>query len=111
MAGYWTQLSLYWILGNFSFEVGSTARTGGLFRAFETAGQAVAYGLSSSATLGGAVPFYVNCALFVLVLPCIWWLIHLMPEAVVAEGIEASATPGADLEQGKAAGDVDVKKL
>lgn len=114
MAGYWTQLSLYWVLGNFSFEVGSTARTGGLFRAFETAGQAVAYGLSSSAALGGAVPFYANAALFVLVLPCLWWLIRLMPEAAaVTEGLEAAAAPAPpkDVEDGKAGGAVDVKKV
>ncbi|KAK8036365.1 major facilitator superfamily transporter [Apiospora marii] len=111
VAGYWTQLSLYWILGNFSLEVGSSARTGGLFRAFETAGQAVSYGLSSSASVGGLVPFYVNCGLFVLVLPCIWWLIQLMPDVALTVGVEPEdPTAGKDIEDGKIK-DVDVKKL
>ncbi|KFY39273.1 hypothetical protein V495_06039, partial [Pseudogymnoascus sp. VKM F-4514 (FW-929)] len=39
--GYLTQLSLYWLLGTFSTDVKSSARTGGLFRASETLGQAV----------------------------------------------------------------------
>ncbi|KAK7968609.1 major facilitator superfamily transporter [Apiospora saccharicola] len=114
VAGYWTQLSLYWILGNFSLEVGSSARTGGLFRAFETAGQAVSYGLSSSASVGGLVPFYVNCGLFVLVLPCMWWLIQLMPDLALTVGVEpedpAARKDVDNVKDGKIK-DVDVKKL
>lgn len=110
VAGYWTQLSLYWILGNFSLEVGSSARTGGLFRAFETAGQAVSYGLSSSASVGGLIPFYVNCGLFVLVVPCIWWLIRLMPDVALTVGVEPEDPVGKDVEDGQGK-DVDVKKL
>lgn len=94
VVGYWTQLSLYWIMSNFSLDVGSTARTGGLFRAFETAGQAISYGLNSSSSIGGTTTLYVNCGLFVAALPFMWWLIHIMPEEP-----ETLATEGIDPEE------------
>lgn len=86
--GYWTQLSLYWILGTFSTDVKSSARTGGLFRAFETAGQAVSYAINSEA--GDArIPFYVNCAVLALAIPCMVYLIKMVPEVPADIDIDA----------------------
>ncbi|KAE9981665.1 hypothetical protein EG327_006139 [Venturia inaequalis] len=78
--GYLTQLSLYWILGTFSVDTKSNARTGGLFRAFETAGQAVSYGINSSSGGDVRIGFFVNCALLVVSVPCMWFLIGLVPD-------------------------------
>ncbi|KAF3034409.1 hypothetical protein E8E12_005438 [Didymella heteroderae] len=79
---YWTQLTLYWILGTFSNEVEVSSRAGGVFRAFEVAGQAVSYGLSSSSTIGAVIPLYVNCATLVLSIPSMVILIHKVPEMI-----------------------------
>ncbi|TDZ34527.1 UNC93-like protein 2 [Colletotrichum spinosum] len=87
--GYWTQLSLYWILGTFSTDVGSTSRTGGLFRAFETAGQAVSYALNSTTGADPKIPFLVNCAVFALTIPCMVLLIRLVPEAPASTDVDA----------------------
>lgn len=78
--GYLTQLSLYWILGTFSIDTKSVSRTGGLFRAFETAGQAVSYGINSSSGGDIRTGFFVNCALLVAAVPCMYFLIGLVPE-------------------------------
>ncbi|QDS73165.1 hypothetical protein FKW77_002154 [Venturia effusa] len=78
--GYATQLSLYWILGTFSVNTKSNSRTGGLFRAFETAGQAVSYGINSNAKGDFRIGFFVNCALLVVSVPCMYFLISLVPE-------------------------------
>ena len=88
VTGYWTQLTLYWILGTFSPDVKESARTGGLFRAFETLGQAVSYGLSSSSTIDSRIPFYVNCAVLVLVIPCMVFLIRIVPEAPLSVKVD-----------------------
>ncbi|KAF4123822.1 Major Facilitator Superfamily [Geosmithia morbida] len=112
VVGYWTQLSLYWILGNFSLDVGNTARMGGLFRAFETAGQAVSYGINSSSSIGGTTTLYVNCGLFVASLPFLWWLIHIMPPVpgmLETEGIDPKGHVIGDQEIGDPQG-VDTKK-
>jgi hypothetical protein len=87
--GYWTQLSLYWILGTFSTDVKSSARTGGLFRAFETAGQAVSYAINSNYGSDPRTPFYVNCAVLALTIPCMVFLIRLVPEAPAEFDIDA----------------------
>jgi hypothetical protein len=100
VTGYWTQLSLYWILGTFSTDIGSSSRTGGMFRAFETAGQAVSYAINSSSGASPIVPFYVNFAVLIITVPCMVLLIRMVPEAphstdldagnaVVIEGIPA----------------------
>ena len=86
ITGYWTQLSLYWMLGCLSTNMESSSRVGGLFRAFETAGQAVSYGINSSAG-DPRIPFYVNCAVLVLAIPCMTLLIRL----VSASGAEEDA--------------------
>lgn len=87
--GYWTQLSLYWILGTFSTDVKSSARTGGLFRAFETAGQAVSYAINSNYGSDPRIPFYVNCAVLVLAIPCMVFLIRMVPEQPATIDIDA----------------------
>ncbi|KAK1538386.1 major facilitator superfamily transporter [Colletotrichum paranaense] len=87
--GYWTQLSLYWILGTFSTDVGSSSRSGGLFRAFETAGQAVSYALNSKTSADPRIPFYVNAALMAITIPCMIFLIRLVPEAPASTDIDA----------------------
>ncbi|PMD54441.1 MFS general substrate transporter [Hyaloscypha bicolor E] len=79
--GYLCQLSLYWILGTFSTDVKANARTGGLFRAFETLGQATSYGINSRTGGDPRTAFYVNCALLALTIPCMAFLIRLVPEA------------------------------
>ncbi|KAH6886962.1 major facilitator superfamily transporter [Thelonectria olida] len=87
--GYWTQLSLYWILGTFSTDVGSSSRTGGLFRAFETAGQAVSYAINSNSTADPRIPFYVNASLLFLVIPSMVFLIRMVPEAPAEIDLDA----------------------
>jgi hypothetical protein len=82
VTGYWTQLQLYWILGTFSTDVKESSRSGGSFRAFETAGQAISYGLNSGG-IEPRIPFYINAGLLVLVVPFIVFLIRSMPEGSV----------------------------
>lgn len=79
VTGYWTQLTLYWILSTLSDEVEVASRAGGVFRAFETAGQAVAYGLSSASHINHVIPLYFNCAVLVLTIPSMALLIRRMP--------------------------------
>jgi hypothetical protein len=84
VTGYWTQLTLYWILGTFSNEVGVASRAGGVFRAFETAGQAVSYGLSSASHIDHVIPLYFNCALLILMIPSMVLLINKIPRIPVS---------------------------
>jgi hypothetical protein len=39
---------MYWCLGCFSTDTAANARSGGLFRSFETMGQAISYGVNST---------------------------------------------------------------
>lgn len=94
--GYWTQLSLYWILGTFSTDVKSNARTGGLFRAFETCGQAVSYAINSNYGGDPRKPFYVNCAVLILAIPCMAFLIRQVPEVPAEIDIDAVEIPAGD---------------
>jgi hypothetical protein len=77
-SSYWTQIALYWILGTFSNDVKSSSRTGGLFRAFETAGQAVSYAINAN-TGDKKIPLYVISALLAGSLICMTALIRLVP--------------------------------
>lgn len=101
-SGYWTQLSLYWMLGTFSTDVKSASRTGGLFRAFETAGQAVSYAINSN-TGDKRIPLYVNSALLALSIPCMIALIRLVPAkpAAVDDVADNLTTEIEEREQGK----------
>ncbi|KAH6671961.1 membrane protein [Halenospora varia] len=87
--GYLTQLSLYWILGTFSTDLKSSSRTGGLFRAFETAGQAVSYAINSNTGGDSRMPFYVNCAILALTIPSMIMLIRMIPEAPSSVDLDA----------------------
>ncbi|KAJ4399173.1 hypothetical protein N0V91_009630 [Didymella pomorum] len=80
VTSYWTQLTLYWILGTFSNEVETSSRAGGVFRAFEVSGQAISYGLSSSSSIGAVIPLYVNIAVLALSVPSMVLLIGKVPE-------------------------------
>lgn len=91
--GYLTQLSLYWTLGTFSTDVKSSSRTGGLFRAFETAGQAVSYAINSHTGDDARIPFYVNCVILALVIPCMVMLIRMIPDAPASTDIDAGDEP------------------
>ncbi|OWP00206.1 membrane protein [Marssonina coronariae] len=86
--GYLCQLSLYWILGTFSTDIKSSSRTGGIFRAFETAGQAVSYAINSHTGDDPRIPFYVNCAVLGLTIPCMTLLIRMVPEAPSAVDVD-----------------------
>ncbi|KAF5966685.1 major facilitator superfamily transporter [Fusarium coicis] len=85
---YICQLSLYWILGTFSTDAGSSARSGGLLRAFETAGQTVSYAINSHRGSDARIPFYVHAAVLCLTIPCMVFLIRLVPEAPAATDID-----------------------
>lgn len=73
------------MLGCLSTDVQSSARSGGLFRAFETAGQAVSYGINSASTADRRIPFYVNCGTLVLAIPCMIMLIRMVAESTGEE--------------------------
>lgn len=105
VSGYWTQLTIYWILSTFSNEAQVASRAGGVFRAFEVAGQAVSYGLSSSKTIGPEISLYINCAVLVLMIPSMVVLIGKVPRRPVVDMLvveaEAEAEAEAEVVQGK----------
>lgn len=80
---------MYWILGTFSTDVGSSSRSGGVFRAFETAGQAVSYAINSTTGADPRIPFYINAGILVVVIPCMVYLIRLVPEAPASTDVDA----------------------
>lgn len=81
------------MLGCLSTDVQSSARIGGLFRAFETAGQAISYGINSASHLDRRAPFYINCGALGLAIPCMVMLIRMVAESTDGE------TDRADREQ------------
>ncbi|KXJ84741.1 major facilitator superfamily transporter [Microdochium bolleyi] len=87
--GFWTQLSLYWILGTFTTDIGSSSRTGGLFRSFETAGQAVSFAINSRSTADPRIPVYVNAGILAISIPCMVFLIRMVPEVPASTDIDA----------------------
>ncbi|WVQ74184.1 hypothetical protein IAR50_003778 [Cryptococcus sp. DSM 104548] len=104
--GYWTQLSLYWLLGTFTTDVKASSRTGGLFRAFETAGQAVSYAINAN-TGDKKIPLYVLGVLWVLVVPCMVGLIRMVPERPAERDDVLEAEGGGG--EGKGALDAEVR--
>lgn len=86
--GYLCQLSLYWILGTFSTDVKSSARTGGLFRAFETLGQTVSYAINSNSSQDPRIALYVNCAALALTIPCMVALIRMVPREPASNDVD-----------------------
>lgn len=87
-SGYLCQLSLYWILGTFSTDVKSSARTGGLFRSFESLGQTVSYAINSNSNADPRHAIYVHCALLALTIPCMVFLIRMVPEVPASHDID-----------------------
>ncbi|KFZ01411.1 hypothetical protein V500_00784 [Pseudogymnoascus sp. VKM F-4518 (FW-2643)] len=87
-SGYLCQLSLYWILGTFSTDVKSSARTGGLFRSFESLGQTVSYAINSNSNADPRNAVYVHCALLALTIPCMVFLIRMVPEVPASHDID-----------------------
>ncbi|KAF5651421.1 major facilitator superfamily transporter [Fusarium sp. NRRL 25303] len=96
---YVCQLSLYWILSTFSTDAGSSARSGGLLRAFETAGQTVSYAINSHSGSDARIPFYVHAAILCLTVPCMVFIIRLVPEAPAA--IDIDVEPVVDIPDNK----------
>ncbi|KAI5366416.1 Putative major facilitator superfamily, MFS transporter superfamily [Septoria linicola] len=96
ITGYWTQLSLYWMLGCLSTNMEGSSRVGGLFRAFETAGQAVSYGINSAAGVDPRAPLYVNCGVLVLTIPCMVLMIRMVSVSGAIDGPEHAAAQAAD---------------
>ncbi|KAK1561555.1 uncharacterized protein LY79DRAFT_675460 [Colletotrichum navitas] len=83
LAGSAYYMSLYWILSTFSTDVG------GLFRAFESGGQAVSYAINSTSGGDHRITFYVNAALLALSVPCMVFLIRLVPDAPASTDVNA----------------------
>ncbi|WWD21418.1 hypothetical protein CI109_105903 [Kwoniella shandongensis] len=79
IAGFCFQIYLYWILAAFSNDLKAASRVGGTFRAFETAGQATAFGLVSK-SYRAQKTLYFNAALMVPAFIFLLWLVKLMPE-------------------------------
>jgi hypothetical protein len=50
-------------------DLAISSTSGGLFRSFETMGQAISYGINSS-TGNKFIPLYINAALLVVTIPC-----------------------------------------
>lgn len=87
------------MLGCLSTDVQTSARSGGLFRAFETAGQAVSYGINSASKSDRRIPFYVNCGALVLAVPCMIMLIRMVAEST-GEEIESHLVENGEGETG-----------
>ncbi|WVQ97276.1 hypothetical protein IAU59_004387 [Kwoniella sp. CBS 9459] len=73
------QIYVYWILGQFASNVTSNARTGGVYRSWETVGQAVSYGMYSQVK-NEYVPIGVLPALTVACAPGLWMIVKGLPE-------------------------------
>jgi hypothetical protein len=74
------QMSVYWVLGTFSTDVKSASRTGGLFRSFETLGQAISYGINAN-TGDKRIPFYIICGIYCIAVPSMYLLVRMIPDA------------------------------
>lgn len=79
ISGCLTQLSLYWIIGILSENISATSQLGGLFRAFEMAGQATSYALNAQKGNGVKISFYFNCFLWLFTVPCMIQLVQMVP--------------------------------
>ncbi|TQS35900.1 hypothetical protein Golomagni_03665 [Golovinomyces magnicellulatus] len=79
IGGCLTQLSLYWIIGILSENISVTSQLGGLFRAFEMAGQATSYAMNAQKGNGEKISFYLNCFLLLLTVPCMIKLVQMVP--------------------------------
>ncbi|KAK8861196.1 hypothetical protein IAR55_002015 [Kwoniella newhampshirensis] len=74
-----SQTLVYWVLGQFASDVTTNARTGGVFRSWETVGQAVSYGINSH--VGNKyIPFGIYFGLFVIAMPLFWLVVQTVPK-------------------------------
>ncbi|KAI4867429.1 duf895 domain protein membrane protein [Hypoxylon rubiginosum] len=102
-----SQTLVYWVLGQFASDVSTNARTGGVFRSWETVGQAVSYGINSKVA-NQFIPFGVYVGLFAVAMPLFWVVLMDLPEesrvlAIVDDDGNAVGHLGktADAEQGE----------
>ena len=73
------QTFVYWTLGQFASDVGTNARTGGVFRAWQTVGQAVSYGIDSH-ELSPWINISLMLALTVISAPCLLTVVEQIPK-------------------------------
>lgn len=73
-----SQTLLYWMLGQFASDVTTNARTGGVFRSWETVGQAVSYGINAHAS-NKFVPFGIYMGLFAIGTPLFYMVLSEVP--------------------------------
>lgn len=73
-----SQTLVYWVLGQFASDVSTNARTGGIFRSWETVGQAVSYGINSH-TASQFIPFGIYFGLFVVAMPLFYMVLLEVP--------------------------------
>ncbi|WVR06120.1 hypothetical protein IAU60_003150 [Kwoniella sp. DSM 27419] len=76
---YMGQIYIYWVLGQFASDVNSNARVGGVYRSWETVGQAISYGMDSHVK-NEYIPIAVLLALTVVVAPGLWLVVQEIPE-------------------------------
>lgn len=74
-----SQTLVYWMLGQFASDVTTNARTGGVFRSWETVGQAVSYGINAHTT-NKYIPFSIYIAAFVVAMPGFYITLNEIPE-------------------------------
>lgn len=91
------QTLIYWTLGQFASDVGTNARTGGVFRSWQTVGQAISYGVDSNAS-SPWVSISMLLALNVISAPCLWSVMSEIPkqakEIVVVDSQGQVVDPG-----------------
>ena len=74
-----SQTLVYWILGQFASDVATNARTGGVFRSWETVGQAISYGINAKAS-NKYIPFGVYTGLFGISVPLLYLVVLELPK-------------------------------
>lgn len=62
-----------------------------MFRAFETAGQAVSYAINSTSGATAIIPFYVNFGILIITVPCMVALIRMVPETPYATDMDVGS--------------------
>ncbi|WVQ62893.1 uncharacterized protein L199_001042 [Kwoniella botswanensis] len=73
-----SQTLVYWVLGQFASDMTTNARTGGVFRSWETVGQAVSYGINAHSG-NKYVPFGIYFGLYVISMPLFWIVLQTLP--------------------------------
>ncbi|CZR58693.1 uncharacterized protein PAC_08585 [Phialocephala subalpina] len=78
VSAWMSQTLIYLVLGQFASDVTTNARTGGVFRSWETVGQAVSYGINSKVS-NRFVPLGIYFGLFVIAMPLFWMVLQELP--------------------------------